>query len=272
MGSTSILYQGLQSCMEPQLPQQHVLINKLCPPRLTFSQSKFSTSSKKEDELQSPNVNAENKTCGWSFIKDLSNPKKDYVEKLGVYVHPLVKRSSTTLSTKSLEMCTESLGSETGSDIRESIEDNSLFLLESENSRLTPRSKCRGTGKKHNHQVANFPSPLTSMSRINGVQLRPHREGGRLILKATTISARKPCFKTERVDGRLRLSLLNDTETEAEAQDDEHEVNVDESDDGNRKLVSENGVGDYIRPSKCKENGSRTKGIPNWEPFWAAIS
>ncbi|KAL0459988.1 UNVERIFIED_CONTAM: protein FAF-like, chloroplastic [Sesamum latifolium] len=32
------------------------------------------------------------------------------------YVHPLVKRSASSLSEKSLEICTESLGSETGSD------------------------------------------------------------------------------------------------------------------------------------------------------------
>ncbi|GKU93738.1 hypothetical protein SLEP1_g7306 [Rubroshorea leprosula] len=32
------------------------------------------------------------------------------------YIHPLVKRSSSSLSGKSLEICTESLGSETGSD------------------------------------------------------------------------------------------------------------------------------------------------------------
>ncbi|XP_060189190.1 protein FANTASTIC FOUR 4 [Lycium barbarum] len=232
-------------------------------------------------EVQSPKGNADNNIGGWSFIQDLSNPKKDYVEK-EVYIHPLVKRSSNTLSTKSLEMCTESLGSETGSDISDaSIEEHSFFSSESENfSHLTRRSK--EIVKKHN-RIASFPPPLTSISRTNGVQVRPHREGGRLILKATTISARKSYFKTKRVNGRLRLYLLNNTEieteteteaeaeAEAEAQDNEHE-NVDQSDDASRNLVSENGVGEYIRPSKCKENGSRIKGIPNWEPFWVAIS
>lgn len=32
------------------------------------------------------------------------------------YIHPLVKRSASSLSEKSLEICTESLGSETGSE------------------------------------------------------------------------------------------------------------------------------------------------------------
>ncbi|XP_055830616.1 protein FANTASTIC FOUR 2 [Solanum dulcamara] len=215
MGSTSIL------C------QQHVVINKLCPPPLT---------SEEVDDIG-----------GWSFIQDVSNPKKDNNE---VYVHPLVKRSSNTLSIKSLEMCTESLGSETGSDISESMKEHTF---ETENSHLARRSKC----KKHN-RITNFPPPLTSI----GVQVRQYRQGGRLILKATPISS---CFKAERLNGRLRLSLWNNSE----APDDEYD-NVDESDHGNRKLLSENG---YIRPRKCKENGGRIKGIPStWEPFWVAIS
>ncbi|KAK4720284.1 hypothetical protein R3W88_018622 [Solanum pinnatisectum] len=194
------------------------------------------------NELQSQNQKKRNSIGnGWSLIQhDLYNPKKDEKEEKQVYVHPLVKRWSNTLSIKSLEMCTESLGSETGSETIEESENNNYS------------SKC---GKKHTTTtnktvVAHFPPPLTS---INGLQVRPHREGDRLILKATTITAPKSCFKAERLDGRLRLSFWNNS-------------NVDESD---RKLLGENG---YIRPRKCKENGSRIKGIPTWEPFWVAIS
>lgn len=223
MGSSSTL----QSYMEG------VVINKaLCNSKMG-EESDFS-------ELQSQNQKKRNNIGdGWSLIQhDLSNPKK---EEKQVYVHPLVKRRSNSLSIKSLEMCTESLGSETGSDISETIE-------ESGNNNYS--SKC---GKKHTTNktvVAHFPPPLTS---INGLRVRPHREGDRLILKATTITAPKPCFKAERLDGRLRLSFWNNS-------------NVDESD---RKLLGENG---YIRPRKCKENGSRIKGIPTWEPLWVAIS
>ncbi|KAF3631832.1 hypothetical protein FXO38_26453 [Capsicum annuum] len=262
MGSTSTFYQGLQSCMEPQLPHQHCfLISKSCPPRLIFSQS--NTSLKKtetgDDGLSEQHSNVDNSIGGWSFIQDLSNPKKDDYEEKEEYVHPTVKRSSNTLSIKSLEMCTESLGSETGSDISESIEEHSFFLSESENnnSHLAPRSKCKELGKKRDRITTSFPPPMPSLSRTNGVQvMRPHREGGRLILKATTVSAPKPYFKAERVDGRLRLSLLNNNT--------EHDENIDESDDCDRKLVSENG---YVRPSKCKENGSRIKRRPSWDPF-----
>ncbi|PHT58886.1 hypothetical protein CQW23_01249 [Capsicum baccatum] len=249
--------------MEPQLPQQHFLISKWCLPRLIdLSQFTLNTSTNLKkteagnDGLSEQHSNVDNSIGGWNFIQDLSNPKKDYYyDQKEEYVHPMAKRSSTSLSIKSLEMCTESLGSETGSDMSESIEEHSFNLSESENSHLAPRSKCRKIGKKHD-RITNFPPPMPSLSRTNGFQvMRPHREGGRLILKATTISVPKSYFKAERIDGRLRLSLLNNTEVD-EAREDEHE-NVDESDDGDIKLVSENG---YVRPSKCKENGSRIKG------------
>lgn len=67
MGSTSILYQGLQSCMEPQLPQQHVVIIKLCPPRLT-----------KAEEVD-VHFSEKSNVAGWSSIQNLSNSKKDNV-------------------------------------------------------------------------------------------------------------------------------------------------------------------------------------------------
>ncbi|KAG5603351.1 hypothetical protein H5410_034721 [Solanum commersonii] len=217
MGSSSTL----QSCMEAVVKA------------LWNSSKKGEESDLNELQKKGNNIIGD----GWSLIQhDLCNPKKDdNYEKQVVYVHPLVKRWSNTLSIKSLEMCTESLGSETGSDISETIE--------SEN--YSRPSKC---GKKHTTNktllVAHFPPPLTSIN--NGLQLRSHREGDRLILKATTITAPKSCFKAERLDGRLRLSFWN---------------NVDE-----RKLLGENG---YIRPRKCK---SRIKGISTWEPFWVSIS
>ncbi|KAH0663619.1 protein FANTASTIC FOUR 1-like [Solanum tuberosum] len=220
MGSSSTL----QSCME-------AVVKALCK---KGEESDF-------NELQKKGGNNNIIGDGWSLIQhDLCNPKKDDNYEKQVYVHPLVKRRSNTLSIKSLEMCTESLGSETGSDhISES----------SENNNYSRPSKC---GKKHTTStnktlVAHFPPPLTSIN--NGLQLRPHREGDRLILKATTITPPKSCFKAERLDGRLTLSFWN---------------NVDESD--SRKLLGENG---YIRPRKCK---SRIKGIPTWETFWVSIS
>nr|XP_009789905.1 PREDICTED: protein FANTASTIC FOUR 3-like [Nicotiana sylvestris] len=242
MASASILCQGMQSCMEAQLPEKHVLINKLSPPTLIFSQSKFNMFSQEAEAKRGVEPNEEicvrsndlqnqhgnDNKGGWSFLEALDSAKKDNAEN-EVYIHPLMKRSSSsTLSPKSLEMCTENLGSETGSDISESIEENSCFLSERENSHDVGRSKRREIIKKH-YRISSFPPPLTS---LNVVQVRSQREGGRLILKATTC---KSCFQTERADGRLRLSLLNDginthipdsyeqAETQTEAQVNEHE-------------------------------------------------
>lgn len=70
---------------------------------------------------------------GWSLIQELANPcqylRKGDVED-EVYVHPLVKLCP--LNTKSLEICTESLGREIGSDINKNIEGFSSFLSERE--------------------------------------------------------------------------------------------------------------------------------------------
>lgn len=89
----------------------------------------------------------------WSFLQSLTNSTespKQSSENEKVYVHPLVKRSSSKLSKKSLEMCRESLGCETGSDISESGDDN-LISLSSENTPTfiqKQRSRMRETSVK----------------------------------------------------------------------------------------------------------------------------
>ncbi|KAK4355528.1 hypothetical protein RND71_024499 [Anisodus tanguticus] len=155
-----------------------------------------------EGEIEEENDNV----GGWSIIQALENPyqysrKGDAEDE--VYVHPLVKPCS--LNTKSLEMCTESLGSETGNDISENIEEFSPFLSERENNfHGAQRSKCREFAKKFN-RAASFPPPLSSMSGNEGVQVRPHREGGRLVLNAVTITSCNSNFRAERANGRLKL-------------------------------------------------------------------
>ncbi|TMX04526.1 hypothetical protein EJD97_007854 [Solanum chilense] len=150
----------------------------------------------------------------WSLI--LCNPKReDYGEK-----------QVTKLSIKSLEMCTESLGSETGRESSESIENN--------NNNYSKIVKRHTSTTSNKILVAHFPPPLTSI-----IQVTPHRQGDRLILKATTISAPKSCFKAERLHGRLRLSF------------------------NNTEIIAQNG---YITPTKCNQNGTK---IPT---FWVAIS
>ncbi|KAL7226640.1 hypothetical protein ACSBR1_021687 [Camellia fascicularis] len=73
-------------------------------------------------------------------------------------------------------MCTESLGSETGSDISERSDEFTSLSLKSENTHLTERSKAEKFSKKLTSS-ASFPPPLTSISGSDNVRVRPCREG-----------------------------------------------------------------------------------------------
>ncbi|KAJ0791211.1 putative The fantastic four family protein [Helianthus annuus] len=153
-------------------------------------------------------------SIGLSFLKVLENPSmgcKNLEAKEEVYVHPMMKRSASALSSKSLEMCTESLGSETGSDVSESGDEFCpiISLEERERLRAIQKSKYRNFGRKVRRN--DFPPPLTSISGSDGaVKVNHHREGGRLVIKAVSFSNCGTSFQTERTNGRLRLSLLRD--------------------------------------------------------------
>ncbi|CAK9147068.1 unnamed protein product [Ilex paraguariensis] len=231
------VYQGLQSCLEPRLVEPCVLRHKMSPPKSNFYQStpwpqKPNVLRPEENKENSHNDNSSNSnnggvdgeskskngdSGGWSFLQALTNKSYNFKEGNGpngndtqkVYVHPLVKRSSSTLSPKSLEMCTESLGSETGSDNSESMDQLSSLSLETENFRGLQRSNSREFSKKLNRS-GSFPPPLTSISGSDGVRVRPYREGGRLVLKAVSVPSCNGHFQADRVNGRLRLSLLKD--------------------------------------------------------------
>ncbi|CAK9151065.1 unnamed protein product [Ilex paraguariensis] len=231
---SSIVCQGLRSCLEPRLIQPCVLRHKLAPPKAKVLQSIPNTSGKLEhtenshyEDDEHDNNSSENNdgrvegnhksnnngdSGGWSFLQALTNKpfnSTELVDTQKVYVHPLVKRSSSTLSTKSLDMCTESLGSETGSEVSESIDEFSSLSWEGPNFGALQRSKSPEFSKKLNGS-GTFPPPLTSISGSDCVRVRPHREDGRLVIKAVTVPSSNTNFQAERVNGRLRLSLKKD--------------------------------------------------------------
>ncbi|KAI5315978.1 hypothetical protein L3X38_045154 [Prunus dulcis] len=246
--SSTVCHQGMKSCLEP------LVRLKLAPPRSNFPST--SCWDCKPDPQETEDISHIEKTItttnnnlnlidskdadkpGLSFLQSLGNPKnqttKTETETEKVYVHPLVKRSALMLSPKSLEMCTESLGSETGSEnggddfsLFSQIDADISFLslessgkinptctptITSESSKISSDNNVRASPKTLKRSVAtSFPPPLTSISGSNGVQVRPHREGGRLVLKAVTVSSPPTAyFQAERGDGRLRLLLLKD--------------------------------------------------------------
>nr|XP_023872845.1 protein FANTASTIC FOUR 1-like [Quercus suber]POE85337.1 protein fantastic four 2 [Quercus suber] len=247
---------------------------------------------------------------GWSFLQALTNNSHtaNYgtkIEKL--YVDPLVKRCSLRLSEKSLEMCTESLGSETGSSviITETNKDHEISLIS------LVSTENNGPKKQNKHHCRSFPPPLTSISGSSVVHVRPHREAGRLVLEAVPAPSCNSLFHAVRGDGRLRLQLVhNDQETteedeeeyeqvlEEEEEEEEEEVEVqtqgadkevveeDETEEageeeeeeeeegrigeeGDRytEILDDKDFGKLPQPRRCKESGCGDRS-ETWRPFW----
>ncbi|KAG9154109.1 hypothetical protein Leryth_000604 [Lithospermum erythrorhizon] len=254
---------GLQSCLEPRFFEPNILMHNLSPPISNHFNS-FPFLEEKPQEKEQNISQTENNSCigncnnlydngenlgGWSFIHTFrhtsNNIKQGKTETEQPYIHSLVKKNSSTLSSKSLEMCTESLGSETGSDISENNDVFGSMLTETDNFYVPQRSKPRKITKKFNHKV-EFPPPLTSISGIDRVQVRPQRVGGRLVLEAVTLPPCNAYFQAERVDGRLRLSFMKGNNAEY----DNEQSDVDEEDI--EKLEEEYNVVEEVK-CNCKD-------------------
>ncbi|KAE8676188.1 Mitochondrial Rho GTPase [Hibiscus syriacus] len=214
---------------------------------------------------------------GWSFLHTLSDAKAPAVNQR-VYVHPLLNRSGSRLSDESLEMCTEQLGSETGSE-------GSLLSLETQTVAcdINPSKPRESSSTRKIRRGFSFPPPLTSISGSNGVQIKPHRENGRLIIQAVSFPTCHSYFHAERSEGRFRLSLFKDTTTilgiedNSEEQEQENDVEVEEEEfsgetenrEGNNGNVGDEiGAGKLPMPSSCKESNRGHKGgLLNWKPL-----
>ncbi|KAK9062692.1 hypothetical protein SSX86_019881 [Deinandra increscens subsp. villosa] len=191
----------------------------------------FSSSSESdEEECKVKGVGDKNpsRTDIWSAI--MSQKKQDDSVKLPPpYVHPLVKKSASSLSEKSLKVCTESLGSETGSDVFASQPSSESEKSDSDNGCEKEELKVvnNPTYEKEEHKVVRFPSlttkkpqpvrsfppPLPSLAaaRTDGpsFHVHSHRVDGRLVLEAVSVQQQK-YFEAQRQDGRFLLTLIND--------------------------------------------------------------
>ncbi|XP_073060260.1 protein FANTASTIC FOUR 2-like [Primulina eburnea] len=228
-----------------------VLVQKLAPGKPEFSSPCHSEKS------------GQNSSTVWDFIQSLTKDSRNFTQLTDdseqVYVQPLVKNSASSLSLKSLEMCTESLGSETGSNIDSDIDDFSSVSFDKRNhdDKSPPRTEESSEKVKHS---TSFPPPLTSMSRSDFVQVKTRREEGRLVIKALCVSSWSPYFRAERLNGRLRLSLLHNGSWESEDERDENEEQVDEEDADEQDLEKnddENGYKGCFRGENLEENGAK---------------
>ncbi|XVF69276.1 hypothetical protein PTKIN_Ptkin11bG0068100 [Pterospermum kingtungense] len=186
----------------------------------------------------------------WSSI---ISQKEDSSKSLSPpYIHPLVKRSASSLSEKSLQICTESLGSETGSDGFSSYppsesgdmeedkeEDQGLLQQQKQEKPLVPQLTCFDEEPrilKYNYDVVgrkspeyrSFPPPIPSLSRKDGaaVHMKTRRDNGRLVLEAVSVPLQNN-FLAQRQDGRLVLTFANTTPSKTESEVDEV-MNVEE--------------------------------------------
>ncbi|XP_052184616.1 protein FAF-like, chloroplastic [Diospyros lotus] len=184
-------------------------------------------SQKKELSVIRPNSSLQLDT--WSSILS-QKEDKDSSSLPPPYIHPLVRRSSSSLSEKSLEICTESLGSETGSDgfssyassetgdVEEEREQQpqppqpQQQLLQSLNDgeelRVVTYNNLYPTSKRNSTSSKSFPPPLPFLPRCDGpsLHMKSHRNNGRLVLEAVSLPSQN-YFHAQRKDGRLVLTF-----------------------------------------------------------------
>ncbi|XP_061992019.1 protein FANTASTIC FOUR 3 [Rosa rugosa] len=220
----TIVCQGLQSCLqEPQLVEPRTLRLKLSSsiPHHLFSATPLELGFKSFLSSESNHIKelSHEEKChydkpatknsdlgGWSFLQSISNNSSQQ-QNPPTPVYNKRSSSVTRLNEKSLELCTENLGNETGTIFIE----NSIF--ESNDKSLVKRDQqkqSKSLGSKKSANVHNFPPPLTTISGLESLQVRPHREDGRLILKAVKAPLTHNCFQAERSNGRLRLCFSKD--------------------------------------------------------------
>ncbi|KAG8096703.1 hypothetical protein GUJ93_ZPchr0013g34924 [Zizania palustris] len=162
----------------------------------------------------------------WSMIQQarrlVSADDDDAVQQLQAapYVHPLVRRSSSLLSQKSLEICTESLGSETGSDGFSDADGSTDGSCRGSEDDSDERAKVVVAARASPPRA--FPPPLPSLARraVGAVQMRQDRRDGRLIVKAVPVPS-GTLFRAQRCGGRLLLSFA-DTAASASDEDENH--------------------------------------------------
>ncbi|CAN8306376.1 unnamed protein product [Cochlearia groenlandica] len=187
---------------------------------------------------------------GLSFLQSMSDIRN---REDTTYVHPIEKLSFSKLNEKSLEMCTESLGTETGS---ESGDDLSLLALEATTTPRVPSTNLQ-VKKPKTSRYNSFPPPIKFVkgSKYNRM-VRSLGEDGRLVVQVISVSYPPDrCFVAERCEGRLRLSLSNESSLLSH----NHEGEAEEGKSGNKMLSK-------LSRCRCKEiNGREPKPMLTWK-------
>ncbi|XP_051127551.1 protein FANTASTIC FOUR 4-like [Andrographis paniculata] len=244
----------------------------------------------------------------WGFLRTDDNcPNSNNVKFLERrYSHPL-DRKTTSFSAMSFDLCTENLGSETGSDVI--ADDPSIFSTSPPPSPplSPPAPPCEdssaGREPPNSRRLGGreFPPPLTTMSGSSSLQVRRRAaEGGRLIIEAVETPFRNSYLQAERSGGRLRLCFLTgadaaeppctasgDDEPEDDGVENGGETAAARQIEGSGiELESDKeefegemnydiaGICQFRAPRRCKEGGNGRHGLCcNWKPpLWVATS
>jgi len=199
-------------------------------PKETETRDQFDIWSSIQEDKNKKEVEKPGQFDVWSSI--LSQKAKEDSKDVQPYVHPLVKRSASSLSEKSLEICTESLGSETGCDgfssyppseigdaedekEEEQLQERVTQKFDMEDLRAAKYNLAASNSKKS--QPRSFPPPIPSLSSRDGasVHMRSRRDNGRLVLEVVSVPSQNN-FHAQRQDGRLVLTLANTANQEEE--------------------------------------------------------
>ncbi|KAE8717598.1 hypothetical protein F3Y22_tig00110044pilonHSYRG00253 [Hibiscus syriacus] len=207
-------HQSLPSCLESLMVEPTAL-------RLTLSSSR----------PHSVNLNPE--PGGWSVLQAMFDGPRLSIEGNGhTYVHPLVERSLSALSDKSLELCTENLGSETGSDDVLDDGDDIFSLSPSLNPPTWKQHKSRRVSGGKKAIGVDFPPPLTTISGAESIRVRPYRENGRL---EEETAADEENDNNDNID--------NENDEEEEFRNDSNTIVVEEEEMGRTKFERRESIG-----------------------------
>ncbi|XP_048136525.1 protein FANTASTIC FOUR 1 isoform X2 [Rhodamnia argentea] len=306
----TLVCRGLQSCLDPHLVQEPMatLRLKLVSPKITASHHSLARSlldlnspspphchPLPQQLLEDPNPahhhhhhpfsssssnpHLGQSLGGWSFLHALSTtsygePSATPDQEPPVYVHPLARASSLRLSPRSLDLCTENLGSESsnivpspfGDDDGDPRDESKSATREQTATRpwstrqimnvdnVSKKAKPRTNIDNSNNNSGDFPPPLTTIAN-DSIRVRPHRGEGRLILEVVRApQGNRSCLRAERSHGRLRLCFFKD---ESPLCFDSEE----EGDDGGEKDVEAGTEGDAeneTAESDVEEEGGGT--------------
>ena len=284
----TVVYQGFQSHFESQHFEPRALRLRLSSPNNPHSSTPLKSHFLDSSITPQDNISttkATSKTESWSFLESISNSSSDDKDKktlLPPYVH--TPSSRRTLSDESLALCTESLGSETGSDV---ITDQDLFSVSSELQTMETRTSTTTSRTPRQDRkrdlLASLPPPLTTMRGFDCIQVKSHRENGRLVMTAVKPLPRDRCLQ-DRSNGCVRLAFLVDSDDHKEIETKEEEETTEIGRDNEEAIqeyqaeeVEEEDnevmiIDNIQRSSRCHEGDRENRGFLTWESLCVATS